>query len=110
MWLSTRLVGITRRVLVPVPTHWQPLRTRGRAALPKTHSQHFMMGCAEEASGEKLKKLYRDVATFGLGQCKDKLTWRGCFREGTGSLHGLGSINGPAVRSWGCIRKELAEV
>lgn len=42
---------------MPVPTHWQPLGTRGRAALPKTHGQHFMMGCEEEASGEKLKKL-----------------------------------------------------
>lgn len=45
-----------------------------------------------------------------LGQHNGKLTCRGWFRESTGSLHGLGSINGPAVRSWGCIRKELAEV
>lgn len=31
----------------------------------------------------------------------------GLFREDAGSLYGLGSINGPVVRSWACIRKKL---
>lgn len=41
-----------------VPMYWQPLWTRVRAGLPKTYSQHFFItGCAEKASGEKLKEL-----------------------------------------------------
>lgn len=68
------LVEITRRVLMLVPTYWQPPWTSVSAALPKTYSTQLHNRVRRDSKWRNdWRSFYRDVTLSGLRQCKEEL-------------------------------------